>query len=223
MLMVSDSGQGIAPQHVAHIFEPFYTTKKEGKGTGLGLATVYGIVKQSSGFVWVYSEPGMGTTFKIYLPRVRQGIGKLPPAKPVEVLPHGSETILLVEDEAPVRQSEREFLQLNGYVVLEAENGEEAVQVSRNYPGPIHLMITDVVMPHMGGARLAEQLALERPQMKALFVSGYAENTVLRHGAIDVTAYFLPKPFSLKSLARKIWEVLRAEQASAMAAASSSR
>ena len=215
LLAVTDSGQGIAPEHIAQIFEPFYTTKEEGKGTGLGLATVYGIVKQNGGFVWVYSEPGLGTTFKIYLPRVWQETGHVQPLKLVEESPSGCETLLLVEDEAAVRQSAREFLTLKGYVVLEAKNGEDALHVARDYVGPIDLMITDVVMPHMGGAKLAGQLAAERPRMKVLFVSGYAENTVLRHGAIDVTNSFLQKPFSLKALARKIREVLKTESAAA--------
>ncbi len=221
LLAVTDSGQGIAPEHIAHIFEPFYTTKEEGKGTGLGLATVYGIVKQNGGFVWVYSEPELGTTFKIYLPRVQQDTGRVEPLKLVEESPQGCETLLLVEDEAAVRQSAREFLTLKGYVVLEAKNGEDALYIARDFVGPIDLMITDVVMPHMGGAKLAGQLAAERPRMKVLFVSGYAENTVLRHGAIDVTNSFLQKPFSLKALARKIREVLQTESAAAASPSSS--
>jgi PAS domain S-box-containing protein len=223
LLTVTDLGEGIAPEHLTHIFEPFFTTKEEGKGTGLGLATVYGIVKQSGGFIWVYSEPGMGTAFKIYLPRVRQEIAKLPPSPPAEKSPRGCETLLLVEDEATVRKSEEEFLRLSGYTVLEAENGENALCVARGYVGPIHLMITDVVMPRMGGAKLAEQLLAERPRIKVLFVSGYAENTVLQHGAIDMTARFLQKPFTLKSLARKVSEVLRTEEITARAAAASSQ
>ncbi len=221
LLAVTDSGQGIAPEHIAHIFEPFYTTKEEGKGTGLGLATVYGIVKQNGGFVWVYSEPELGTTFKIYLPQVQQDTGRVEPLKLVEESPQGCETLLLVEDEAAVRQSAREFLTLKGYVVLEAKNGEDALYIARDFVGPIDLMITDVVMPHMGGAKLAGQLAAERPRMKVLFVSGYAENTVLRHGAIDVTNSFLQKPFSLKALARKIREVLQTESAAAASPSSS--
>ena len=203
LLAVTDSGTGIASEHMAHIFEPFYTTKGEGKGTGLGLATVYGIVKQNGGFVWVYSEPGLGTTFKIYLPRVQQGIEKIHSSKPIEISSKGCETVLLVEDELAVRQSTREYLMLNGYIVLEAKNGEDALCIARDYIPPIHMMITDVVMPNMGGAKLAGHLATERPSMKVLFVSGYAENTVLRHGAIDVTTRFLQKPFSLKTLARQ--------------------
>jgi CheY-like chemotaxis protein len=214
LLAVTDSGEGIAPEHMPLIFEPFYTTKAEGKGTGLGLATVYGIVKQNGGFIWVYSEPGLGTTFKIYLPQVYQGTERFTPVPP-DTSPHGQETILLVEDEAPVRQSTREFLELIGYTVLEARHGDEALRISREYAGHIHLMITDVVMPNMGGAKLAGQLALERPAMQVLFVSGYAENTVLRHGPIDVTQRFLQKPFTLKALARKMRQILQKEVAAA--------
>jgi two-component system cell cycle sensor histidine kinase/response regulator CckA len=221
LLAVTDSGEGIPPEHLSHIFEPFYTTKEEGKGTGLGLATVYGIVKQSGGFIWVYSEAGLGTTFKIYLPLVHQKISKVPPRAVVEKPIRGCETLLLVEDEAAVRRPAREFLTLNGYIVLEAKNGEDALRIARDYSGSIHLMITDVVMPHMGGAQLAEQLAAERPQMGVLFVSGYAESTILRHGAIDMVTRFLQKPFSLKELGRKIREALDTKE-SAMAASASS-
>jgi two-component system cell cycle sensor histidine kinase/response regulator CckA len=211
-LAVTDSGHGISSEHISHIFEPFYTTKEEGHGTGLGLATVYGIVKQSGGFIWVYSEPGMGTTFKIYLPRVRAKNQKREPASPAEIILQGCETLLLVEDAAGVRQSEKEFLEMRGYKVLEAENGMEALLVARSYSETIHLMITDVIMPQLGGVKLAEQLAVERPQMDVLFVSGYAENTVLQHGPIDIGGRFLQKPFTLKSLARKIRYVLGKDQ-----------
>jgi PAS domain S-box-containing protein len=220
LLTVGDSGLGIEPEHMPHIFEPFYTTKEEGKGTGLGLATVYGIVKQNSGFIWVYSEPGMGTTFKIYFPRVRQTKLAPQPATVTGGCPRGCETLLLAEDEAAVRQSTREFLSMNGYVVLEAKNGTEALALARSYKGTIDLMIADVVMPQMGGAKLAAELATDRPTMRVLFVSGYAETTFQRHGTIDVTARFLQKPFSLKALARKIREVLD-EGKSALAAAAS--
>ncbi len=220
LLAVSDSGDGIPAEHLSHIFEPFYTTKEAGKGTGLGLATAYGIVKQSEGFIWVYSEPGHGTTFKIYLPRVhrKSEAERLPQV--MESSPHGYETVLLVEDEAAVRASTGEFLVRCGYTLVTAENGEDALRVSRDYSGPIHLMITDVVMPKMGGPQLAAQLAAERPAMKSLFVSGYAENTVLRHGNIDVTAQFLSKPFSLSTLANKIREVLATSESLAYAATS---
>jgi signal transduction histidine kinase/ActR/RegA family two-component response regulator len=220
LLTVTDSGQGIAAEHVAHIFEPFYTTKEAGKGTGLGLATVYGIVKQNGGFVWVYSEPGLGTTFKIYLPRVQSLDREVPIAKLVESSPRGCETLLLVEDETSVRQASRQFLVQSGYTVLEAKDGEDALRISREHCGPIHLMITDVVMPRMGGPRLAERLADERPAMKVVFVSGYAENTVLQHGKIDVTKRFLQKPFSLKTLARKVREVLTSDEQPALPATS---
>jgi two-component system cell cycle sensor histidine kinase/response regulator CckA len=220
LLSVSDSGEGIPAEHLNHIFEPFYTTKDAGKGTGLGLATAYGIVKQSEGFIWVYSEPGLGTTFKIYLPRVhRASEVERPPVIPSS--PGGRETVLVVEDEAAVRASTTEFLIGRGYTVLTAENGVDALQVSRNYSGPVQLMITDVVMPKMSGPQLAIQLAAERPGMKTLFVSGYAENTVLRHGNVDVTARFLSKPFSLSTLANKIREVLETSEALIYAATSS--
>jgi two-component system cell cycle sensor histidine kinase/response regulator CckA len=220
LLTVTDSGQGIAAEHLAHIFEPFYTTKEAGKGTGLGLATVYGIVKQNGGFVWVYSEPGLGTTFKVYLPRVQSLTSEVSITKPVESSPRGCETLLLVEDEASVRQASRQFLTRSGYIVLEATDGEDATRVSREYRDPIHLLVTDVVMPRMGGPTLAERLTDERPDMKVLFVSGYAENTVLKHGKVDVATRFLQKPFSLKTLARKVREVLEASEASTLATSS---
>ena len=220
LLTVTDSGQGIAAVHMAHIFEPFYTTKEAGKGTGLGLATVYGIVKQNGGFVWVYSEPGLGTTFKIYLPQVKSlnGDGRI--AKLAEHAPRGCETVLLVEDEASVREASRQFLAQSGYNVLEATDGEDGLRASREHHGRIHLMVTDVVMPRLGGPRLAARLWEERPDMKVLFVSGYAEKTVLQHGKIDVATQFLQKPFSLKTLARKIREVLEADEARSLATTS---
>ena len=219
LLTVTDSGQGIAAPHLPHIFEPFYTTKEAGKGTGLGLATVYGIVKQNGGFVWVYSEPGLGTTFKIYLPRVQSMRSEIRVTKPAESSPRGCETLLLVEDEASVRQASRQFLTRSGYTVLEATDGEDGLRASREHAGPIHLMITDVVMPRMGGPQLAERLADERPEMKVLFVSGYAENTVLQHGTVDVTTRFLQKPFSSKALARKVRELLGAVDSPVLATA----
>ncbi len=222
LLTVTDSGMGIAPQHLPHIFEPFYSTKEENEGTGLGLATVYGVVRQSGGFVWVYSEPGMGTTFKIYLPSVHAANWKRPHAETVEEFtPHGCETILLVEDEPAVRQSEREFLLLNGYLVLEASDGEDALHLVAGFNGPIHLMISDVVMPRIGGAKLAERLRSLKPDLKVLFVSGYAEATVLRQGGIDLSTSFLQKPFSLKTLARKIREVIEVDSSSKAASAGS--
>jgi PAS domain S-box-containing protein len=219
LLTVADSGQGIAAEHLPHIFEPFYTTKEAGKGTGLGLATVYGIVKQNGGFVWVYSEPGLGTTFKIYLPQVHSLTSdvRIDSDKLIASSPRGCETVLLVEDEASVRQASRQFLTKNGYTVLEASDGADALRASREHTGPIHLMVTDVVMPKISGPKLAERLADERPDMKVLFVSGYAENTILHHGKIDVANRFLPKPFSLKMLAKKIREVLETSEVRALA------
>ena len=209
LLSVTDSGSGIAKEHLGRIFEPFYTTKQEGKGTGLGLATVYGIVKQNGGYIWVYSELSMGTVFKIYLPIAKAAAAKESATHIQHQSPHGSETILLVEDEPAVRQSTREFLTSKGYTVLEATNGEEALRVSREYCGPIDLMISDVVMPKMSGPHLAENLAAERPRMRTLFMSGYAETTILHHGKIDVASRVLEKPFSFDALARKIREVLQ--------------
>jgi len=216
MLAVSDSGHGIPREHQSHIFEPFYTTKEKGKGTGLGLATVYGIVKQNGGYIWVYSELGMGTCFKIYLPCAIQPAEKnIAAPSPAEDL-RGSETLLLVEDETAVRKSAAEFLGLKGYTVLEAKDGADALRVAREHSGEIDLMITDVVMPRVSGGELAQQLYSDRPATKVLFVSGYAENTVLRYG-IDLKNRFLQKPFTLKILAQKIREVLDAKAASASA------
>jgi len=219
LLTVADSGQGIAIKDLPHIFEPFYTTKEEGKGTGLGLATVYGIVKQNGGFIWVYSEPGQGTTFKIYFPQVQSLRCEACVTKPATQSPRGCETVLLVEDEASVRQASRQFLSRSGYNVLEAFDGEDALREAREHDGPIHLMITDVVMPRMSGPALAAKLADIRPDMKVLFVSGYAERTILQHGKIDVTQGFLQKPFSLKTLARKVREVLETSSQHVLAGA----
>ncbi|HET7442369.1 MAG TPA: response regulator [Terriglobales bacterium] len=211
LIDVADSGRGIAPEHLPHIFEPFFTTKEKGKGTGLGLAMVYGIVKQNGGFIWVYSEPGLGTTFKIYLPQVRQGTESRPPAKSPETPVKGWETVLLVEDEAAVRRAAREFLSLSGYNVLEAQDGRHALELAQSHSGPIHIMVTDVVMPNMSGSQLAQQLLKERPSTKILFVSGYAEKTILQHGDIDLSACFLQKPFTLKALGQKIRSTLEAD------------
>ena len=217
LLAVTDSGVGIAPEHVARIFEPFYTTKASGKGTGLGLATVYGTVKQSGGYIWVYSELGLGTTFKIYLPLVEGKETQDSKTAGSAKCPYGCETLLLVEDEAAVRDGERDFLVRQGYRVLTAQNGQEAIRVSREHQGPIHLIITDVVMPEMGGAELAQQLSGERPGVKVLFMSGYAESAVLARGEIDTKRCFLQKPFSLRALARKIREVIETDRAAAAA------
>ena len=220
LITVTDTGEGIPAEHLPHIFEPFYTTKEEGKGTGLGLATVYGIVKQSGGFIRVHSESGTGTSFQIYLPRVAARASLSLTSHTARSLPRGCETVLLVEDEFAVRQSTRQFLARSGYTVLEAPNGAEALRVSRGYCGTIHMLISDVVMPQMSGPVLAEQLLAERPHMKTLFVSGYAEDTVLRHGRIDLSTCLLQKPFSLPTLGQKVRGILDTPADRARAAAS---
>ena len=210
LITVSDDGEGIPPEVLPHIFEPFYTTKPSGRGTGLGLATVYGIVKQNNGFVWAYSEPGSGTVFKIYLPCVskRNRPEAFTNSEP-KVTARGSETILLVEDEQAVRRSTAEYLRLQGYHVLEAQDGMDALAVVQKHSTPIDLMVSDVVMPNMSGGELAEQLARIRPRMKFLFVSGYAGKTVLDH-KVDLENSFLQKPYTLRQLASKIRSTLQA-------------
>ncbi len=209
LLTVTDTGGGIPAEHLAHIFEPFYTTKPSGKGTGLGLATVYGIVKQNHGFVWVYSEAGMGATFKIYLPCVpdRPATVEVPDIGAEKVF-CGTETVLLVEDEDALRRAAVEFLTLRGYKVLEARDGLEALSVAKNHGETIHLAITDVVMPHLSGGELAEELERLRPDTKVLFVSGYPGQTVIDHKVVDLESNFLQKPFTLKQLAKKVRAVL---------------
>jgi CheY-like chemotaxis protein len=194
---------------LSHVFEPFYTTKPSGKGTGLGLATVYGIVKQNHGFVWVYSEPGMGTTFKIYLPCVAdQPVSVEIPDGRAEAVLGGTETLLLVEDEEALRKAAGESLRLRGYTVLEAKDGSDALFVTKNHGASIQLAITDVVMPNMSGGQLAKELEILRPKTRVLFVSGYAGQTVLDHKVVDVENNFLQKPFTLKQLAAKVRTVL---------------
>lgn len=205
VITVTDTGSGIAAEDLPHIFEPFYTTKPSGQGTGLGLATVYGIIKQNHGFVWAYSEAGLGTIFKIYLPCVEEhSAAALVSESAAEVTSRGTETILLVEDEDPLRRAAAEYLRLRGYNVLEARNGVEALTVSKDHASTIHMAVTDVVMPQMSGGQLANELETLRPLTKLLFVSGYAGQTVLDHKVVDVENNFLQKPFTLKQLAGKI-------------------
>jgi CheY-like chemotaxis protein len=211
LLGVSDSGTGIDPAILPHIFEPFFTTKEKGKGTGLGLATIYGIVKQSGGHITVHSEAGGGATFKIFLPRApAANAGLEPPVRSLEQL-RGSETVLLVEDEDAVRESEREYLEQHGYTVLTAANGPAALELAASCGREIQLLVSDVVMPKMSGSELAQQLLAQRPELKVLFVSGYAESTVVQHGLAELGSRFLQKPFTLKALAAKIREVLDAK------------
>ena len=208
LLSVRDTGCGIPAQHLPHIFEPFYTTKAAGEGTGLGLATVYGIVKQNNGFVWAYSEAGMGTVFNIYLPSTRQTKRKASSEEvPQESAPHGSETVLLVEDEAAIRNVTAEFLKLCGYCVLTAENGCDALAIARSHP-EIGLIVTDVVMPKMSGGEMVEEVKTILPHAPALFISGYPGKTVEDHRVVQIDSNFLQKPFSLKILASRIREVL---------------
>ena len=207
LLAVSDSGAGIDPAILPHIFEPFFTTKEKGKGTGLGLATIYGIVKQSGGHITVHSEAGVGSTFKIFLPRAPADAAGLKPAPHSSQQLDGSETVLLVEDEDAVRESEREYLEQRGYTVLAAANGPAALELAASCGRDIQLLVTDVVMPKMSGSELGEQLVKQRPGLKVLYVSGYAENTVMQHGLAELGSRFLHKPFTLKALAGKIREM----------------
>jgi two-component system, cell cycle sensor histidine kinase and response regulator CckA len=208
MLAVSDTGSGMSQETKARIFEPFFTTKGLGQGTGLGLATVYGIVKQSEGHLDVHTDLGRGTSFKIYLPSVNGNQSSSKSNHGVKIAPHGKETILLVEDEESVRRMTKLALRSLDYTVLEAENGEQAIRVCEQHKQPIHLLMTDVVMPQMGGRQVAERLTACRQGIKVLFVSGYTDDAVVRHGVLQAEVAFLQKPFTQMGLARKVREVL---------------
>jgi two-component system cell cycle sensor histidine kinase/response regulator CckA len=209
MLAVSDTGIGMDEKTPARIFEPFFTTKELGKGTGLGLATVYGIVKPSGGYIWVYSEPGRGSTFKIHLPRVDAPVASPCPGLELPAaLSRGTETILWVEDEPAVRALVQEMLQSRGYTLLVARHGEEALRLAEEHQGRINLLLTDVVMPGMTGPDLFQRLEQTHPAMKVLFVSGYASTARLHHDVLSPQYPFLQKPFTPQSLAHKIREVL---------------
>jgi PAS domain S-box-containing protein len=203
MLSVSDSGCGMDRQTLSRVFEPFFTTKEKGKGTGLGLSTVFGIVQQSGGTIWVYSEVGMGTSFKVYLPRVDADASAVEPV-PAETVPRGSETVLLVEDEDPVRDVARSILERCGYDVLVAHDGAEGLRVSAAYAGPIHLLLTDIVMPGMSGPELANRLIPMRPEMKVLCMSGYTDDAAFRHGFVDGGFAHLQKPLTIGTLSRAV-------------------
>ena len=209
LLTVHDEGAGMSEEALEHLFEPFFTTKEVGKGTGLGLATVYGIVKQNDGFINVYSQPGKGTTFKIYLPSYFEAGVMEVSASPAEVeLPKGTETVLIVEDEVGILYTTRELLQTLGYKTLTARTATEAMGWAEEYGGEIHLLITDVVMPEMNGRELAERLISMRPRMKTLFMSGYSADVIAHRGVLDPDVHFIEKPFSAKALAAKLREVL---------------
>ncbi len=209
LLTVSDTGSGIEESIRSQIFQPFFTTKEVGKGTGLGLATVYGIVKQSGGYLDFDSEPGRGTTFKIYLPRLAEEPTPLSVVVPNRfTVSKGTETVLLAEDEEGVRLMIRLALETNGYTVLLAADGDAAIELSRNYPKAIDLLVSDVVMPGMGGRQLADRLSAARPKMKVLFLSGYTDDAVIHHGVLDAETAFLQKPFTPTILAKKVREVL---------------
>jgi two-component system cell cycle sensor histidine kinase/response regulator CckA len=213
MLAVSDTGIGMSPDTQAHIFEPFFTTKEVGKGTGLGLSTVYGIVRQSGGFIWVYSELDQGTTFKIYLPRVDQRAETLGVEKPLPDAQRGTETILLVEDDPQLCQLASTVLGEYGYRVLPAASSDEGLALCRANHRDIRLLVTDVILPGMNGRQLAEQVRQISPRTRVLYMSGYTSNAIVHYGVLDAGLWFLPKPFSLAALVAKVREVLDAESA----------
>jgi two-component system cell cycle sensor histidine kinase/response regulator CckA len=212
LLAITDTGSGMDAETKSHLFEPFFTTKDPGKGTGLGLATAYGIVTQSGGSVSVYSEPHRGTTVKIYLPRVEEAIAEEQPELESAATLLGSETVLLVEDEARVRKLICEVLTMKGYQVLECTRAEEAVRLFDGHGPSIDLVIADVVMPEMSGPELVRRLAVQRPELRVLFISGYPDEAVIHHGILTSGAAFLQKPFLPDALARKVREILDAQQ-----------
>jgi two-component system, cell cycle sensor histidine kinase and response regulator CckA len=208
MLAVSDTGEGMDAATQARIFEPFFTTKQKGKGTGLGLSTVYGIVKQSEGYIWLYSELGIGTTFKVYLPCVDEPVEHVTTTPRTTGSLQGTETILVVEDEPAVRQLVSRVLHKRGYTVLVASTPSEAAEISRTAKTPIHLLISDVVLPQMSGRAMAEQIVPNQPGIKVLYMSGYTDDAIVHHGVLDPGTPFLQKPFTPEALARKVREVL---------------
>jgi len=208
MVAVSDTGSGMDAATQARLFEPFFTTKPAGKGTGLGLATVYGIVKQSGGLIWVYSEVGHGTTFKVYLPRAEGTVDPVRTRASEQGSLRGTETVLIVEDQAEVRNTTKKTLEACGYHVLVAATGPHALSIADRHTGPIHVLVTDVVMPGMSGPEAARLLAQARPQMKVLYVSGYTDNAIVHHGVLEPGVVFLQKPFTPEALARKLRELL---------------
>jgi two-component system, cell cycle sensor histidine kinase and response regulator CckA len=206
-LAVTDTGTGMDAETIAHIFEPFFTTKEVGKGTGLGLATVYGIVQQTGGFISVSSTAGVGTTFRIHLLETTAAIPESQPADATGSAPHGGGTILIVEDSAQLRELFRDVLELHGYKVLDAPNGRAALDVAAAHEGTIHLLLTDVIMPEMNGRQLADRLLATRPGIKVMFASGYSADDLVRHG-VEAGMAYMQKPFSPESLALKVKDVL---------------
>ena len=216
MLAVSDTGVGMDAETQARIFEPFFTTKEQGKGTGLGLATIHGIVNQSSGHILVYSEKGRGTTFKIYLPQTESVPGKTEPEQSFDQSGQSWETILLVEDEDAVRQVVSLHLTHQGFTVVEAKDAAHALYISDQHQGPIHLLLTDVVMSgSMNGAQLARELTALRPEMKVLYMSGYTDNVIAHSGVLDPGIAFLQKPFAPHEIIKKVRQVLDSEKSAA--------
>jgi two-component system, cell cycle sensor histidine kinase and response regulator CckA len=206
MIAFSDSGVGMDADTQASIFEPFFTTKPN--GTGLGLSTVYGVVRQSGGHIWVYSEPGKGTAFKIYFPRIDEPAEHYESSPSRRAVPAGSETVLLVEDSDSLREVTREFLQMAGYSVVESSDASEALRLASNHDGPIHLLLTDVVMPGMNGRDLAREMQSIHPETRVLFMSGYTANAIHHHGVLEEGLSLLTKPFTRTGLAQKIRELL---------------
>jgi len=212
MLGVSDNGCGMDRETLANAFEPFFTTKEVGKGTGLGLSTVYGIVRQNHGFVNIYSEPGKGTTFKIYLPRHSEKAGEKPEAVPTEIPWGRGETILVVEDDDPLLRLARRTLEGLGYAVITSANPKEAIAMAKGHGGDIHLLLTDVVLPEMSGKELTGEISKVLPAIRVLYMSGYTANVIAHHGVLDEGVHFIGKPFTPESLARKVREALGSEK-----------
>ena len=208
MIAVTDTGSGMDKATKSHIFEPFFTTKEPGKGTGLGLAMVYGFIKSSGGHIIVYSEPSHGTTFKMYFPQIQERMAPNRSFSGVIKMPRGDETVLLVEDDGSVRTLTRYVLQNSGYMVLAASDGREALRLAEEYQGVIHLLVTDVVMPYMGGRQVAERMIALKPGIKVLYCSGYTDDAVVRHGVLQHGVAFMQKPFSPAVLAQKVRDVL---------------
>jgi two-component system, cell cycle sensor histidine kinase and response regulator CckA len=207
MLAVSDTGTGMDEPTRQRIFEPFFTTKEVGRGTGLGLSTVYGIVKQSGGSVWVYSEPGHGSTFKVYFPRV-EGRPTVVASGAPRGEDRGTETILLVEDQPALRLLAKRVLEAAGYTVVDSANGQEAIAKSDAFDGPIHLLLTDVVMPGMNGRVVAAEITARRAHTRVLFTSGYTDDAILRHGVLDDASRFISKPYTPTELRRKVRQAI---------------